>query len=470
MGAMFIGQQFLQNVLQYSTVEAGAAILPAIVMMVIVAPRSAKLIEAHGARLTLLTGYVFCLLGFLTMLVLWDDGISYWPVGLGYAFIGAGVGFAGTPASHSLTGSVPVKRAGMASGTADLQRDLGGAILQSIFGALLTAGYAAAFAAAITASPDASQVSDDVQAELTKSFASAEATAEQYPQYASQITAAAETSFLDGADWAYTAGIIAILVGATLVFVMFPKHDDEVRLLAEYHATGHCVRLSRAPRRGKRQRRGAARGSSEAQRSPCEPSARRARRIRHETWGASAVDDATGFIRKSGSCFRISRRAMVILWTSSGPSAMRRVRMWAYISASGKYCVTPAAPWTWMARSITLSAMFGMATLMPEISVAADLLPTVSMRWAVRSTYSRAMSISMRDSAIQSWMSPFWATRVPKVDRCSERSTMYSRARSATPIARMQWWMRPGPRRAWEMAKPPPSSPSRLSAGTRTFS
>jgi MFS transporter, DHA2 family, multidrug resistance protein len=36
------------------------------------------------------------------------------------------MGFAGTPASHSLTGSVPVRRAGMASGTADLQRDLGG--------------------------------------------------------------------------------------------------------------------------------------------------------------------------------------------------------------------------------------------------------------------------------------------------------------------------------------------------------
>ena len=30
----------------------------------------------------------------------------------------------------------------MASGTADLQRDLGGAIMQSTFGALLTAGYA----------------------------------------------------------------------------------------------------------------------------------------------------------------------------------------------------------------------------------------------------------------------------------------------------------------------------------------
>ena len=64
---------------------------------------------------------------------------------------------------------------------------------------------------------------------------------------------------------------------------------------------------------------------------------------------------------------------------------------------------------------MTLSAMFGTATLMPEISVAAALLPTVSMRWAVWSTYSRAMSISMRDSAIQSWIRPFWATRVPNV-------------------------------------------------------
>ena len=31
MGAMFIGQQFLQNVLGYDTLDAGAAILPAAV-------------------------------------------------------------------------------------------------------------------------------------------------------------------------------------------------------------------------------------------------------------------------------------------------------------------------------------------------------------------------------------------------------------------------------------------------------
>jgi EmrB/QacA subfamily drug resistance transporter len=237
MAAMFVGQQFLQEVLEYDTFEAGASILPAAILMVIVAPRSAKLVDRHGARLTLLIGYVFCLFSFVTMLLLWKEGIDYWKVGLAYAFIGIGVGFAGTPASHSLTGSVPVERAGMASGTADLQRDLGGAIMQSILGSLLTAGYASAFSKLIAGNPQASQISTDVQSELTKSFSSAVNTAEQYPQYAKQIVGAAQQSFIDGADWSYLAGIIAILLGATLVFFCFPKMQREKELLEEYHET-----------------------------------------------------------------------------------------------------------------------------------------------------------------------------------------------------------------------------------------
>jgi len=74
-----------------------------------------------------------------------------------------------------------------------------------------------------------------VQAELTKSFASAEATAQQYPTYSDQIIAAAKSSFLDGDDWAYTAGLVAIALGAVLVFFMFPRHELEKALLEQYH-------------------------------------------------------------------------------------------------------------------------------------------------------------------------------------------------------------------------------------------
>jgi MFS transporter, DHA2 family, multidrug resistance protein len=234
MAAMFVGQQFLQNVLGYSTLDAGLSILPAAAFMVIVAPRSAVIVEKRGARFTLLLGYVFVLLGFLTMLLLWKDGIPYWKVALGYSFVGIGVGLAGTPASHSLTGSVPVRRAGMASGTADLQRDLGGAIMQSILGALLTAGYAAAAAATIASS--GKNISSSVQNELTKSFDGAQAVAQQYPRYAQQITAAAKTAFLQGDQWAYLAGIVAVLLGAAVVAFFFPHAERERELLAQYRA------------------------------------------------------------------------------------------------------------------------------------------------------------------------------------------------------------------------------------------
>jgi len=179
---------------------------------------------------------VFLFLAFAWMLGFWSERSAYWQIALAYAFIGIGVGFAGTPASHSLTGSVPVQRAGMASGTADLQRDLGGAIMQSVFGALLTAGYAAAVGASIAAASNGDEITSSVQNELTKSFAGADAVAGQYPQYSAQIIAAARESFLSGADWAYTAGIIAILGGAVIVFTLFPKHEGELELLARYRA------------------------------------------------------------------------------------------------------------------------------------------------------------------------------------------------------------------------------------------
>jgi hypothetical protein len=107
--------------------------------------------------------------------------------------------------------------------------------MQSIFGALLTAGYAAALTAAIAASPDKNEVTAATQSQLTKSFDSASAVAAQYPQYSEAIISAAKTSFLEGDRWAYTAGLVAVLLGAALVYFFYPRKDQEITLLAAYH-------------------------------------------------------------------------------------------------------------------------------------------------------------------------------------------------------------------------------------------
>jgi hypothetical protein len=120
----------------------------------------------------------------------------------------------------------------MASGTADLQRDLGGALMTSILGAVLTTHYASAMADQSVSE----QVSSTTEAQLQLSFASAENIAAAHPQDADAIIAAAKSSFLDGDQWAYGAGLVSVLIGAALVFFVFPKREREEALRASYHA------------------------------------------------------------------------------------------------------------------------------------------------------------------------------------------------------------------------------------------
>jgi len=235
MGAMFIGQQYMQDVLAFGTIQSALPAIFAGACMILAAPRSAKMVETKGSRTTLLTGYVFIMIAFVMMLVFWKEGTSFWVVVITFMFVGVGIGLSGTPASRSLTGSVPAVKAGMASGTADLQRDLGGAIFTALFGAFLAAGYAASMTAAIAAAPQGAEAPPAAVSSATMSYAGAQSVAAEYPQYATQITAAAKSSFLAGDSQAYLAGIIAELLGAVLVFFLFPKAERERTLLGEYH-------------------------------------------------------------------------------------------------------------------------------------------------------------------------------------------------------------------------------------------
>ena len=125
----------------------------------------------------------------------------------------------------------------MASGTADLQRDLGGAIMQSIFGALLDGRLRRGDGRRGRGAAERGQtVTDSVAEPAHRSRSPARrASRSSTRKYASQITAAAKTSFLAGDQWAYLAGIVAILLGAALVFFVFPGKQQEESLLETYH-------------------------------------------------------------------------------------------------------------------------------------------------------------------------------------------------------------------------------------------
>src|SRR5699024_11511877 len=102
MGAMYVGQQYLQNVLGYSTLAAGAIALPSAAVMVITAPLSARLVHRVGSRYTLLLGYGFITGGLVVSLTTWHVNNTVWAEISYYMLIGAGIGLDGTPDSHAL--------------------------------------------------------------------------------------------------------------------------------------------------------------------------------------------------------------------------------------------------------------------------------------------------------------------------------------------------------------------------------
>jgi hypothetical protein len=67
-------------------------------------------------------------------------------------------------------------------------------------------------------SPEASTITDSTQNVHEVVLERRQLRSNPVPAVPKQIIAGAKQSFVDGQDWAYLAGIIAILVGATLVF------------------------------------------------------------------------------------------------------------------------------------------------------------------------------------------------------------------------------------------------------------
>jgi EmrB/QacA subfamily drug resistance transporter len=236
MGSLFIGQQFLQDVLGYSALEAGLAVLPSPILMICLSPLAARLISKRGARLTMIIAFVLIGIGFAVMLT-WKAGVGYPLVGTAYAFVGAGIALGGAPASRSVMSSVPVRRAGMGSATTDLQRDLGGAVMQSILGALLTLRYSKYFSDAFANLPadEQQKLGEDAAATIQSSFGGAVNVAKLYPQAeADKIVAAARQAFTEGSHLAVFAALCAVAVGLLLVALAFPGKSREDELEAGY--------------------------------------------------------------------------------------------------------------------------------------------------------------------------------------------------------------------------------------------
>jgi len=142
-GASFVLMLYLQLVLGYSPLTAGAAILPAVALTMIVAALAGATVNAVGARTLMATGMGFLAAG-LALFATLTAHSTYWPsILIAGSLFGTGIGLALTPASDAVMGSQAGRRPGVASGIIETVEEVASALGIAVVGAIVTSRFAA---------------------------------------------------------------------------------------------------------------------------------------------------------------------------------------------------------------------------------------------------------------------------------------------------------------------------------------
>jgi EmrB/QacA subfamily drug resistance transporter len=230
-GVMFLSAQFTQNVLGYSPLQAGLAVLPLTLGVIAVTPFNPGLDLRFGGRRVGTVGFAVVALGLLSVR-LWRTDAAYPLLATTFALLGVGLGLAMAPATSAILGSLPPEKAGVASAVNDLTRDYGGALGVAVMGALASLTYGTLLQQGYAAlSPDKqAAIPDDVFRVIRGSLTGALAVAAAYPgPDADQLVAAARQAFLAGQERAAFVGAGLAIAGLVIAWTCLPDRREDGR-------------------------------------------------------------------------------------------------------------------------------------------------------------------------------------------------------------------------------------------------
>ena len=136
-GTFFYVSIYMQQVLGYSPVEAGASFLPMTILIILIAPRAGALTDRVGSRwlvgggMTLLAVMLF----YYTQL---GANESFWAILPGLLIGGVGMGSTMTPLTAAAMSAVAVDKAGVGSAVLNSARQVGGSLGIAVMGAIVS--------------------------------------------------------------------------------------------------------------------------------------------------------------------------------------------------------------------------------------------------------------------------------------------------------------------------------------------
>jgi EmrB/QacA subfamily drug resistance transporter len=200
---------YMQNILGYSPLQAGARFLPATVVIIFAGPIAGRLADRFGPRPLMVTGM------FITAAsLLWQSFID---VDTGYGFLapafvlmGLGMGLVMSPMSMAAMNAVDRSKAGVASGTLSMFRMVGGTFGVAALGALVaTVGH-----------HDLEQSLPQVPAGTRDALADGLGSGAGLGDASPQVAEAARAAFVDALGTGLTISAIAVAVGGVLAWLL----------------------------------------------------------------------------------------------------------------------------------------------------------------------------------------------------------------------------------------------------------
>jgi EmrB/QacA subfamily drug resistance transporter len=148
-GTFFYVSIYMQKVLDYSPVQAGASFLPMTILVILIAPNAGRLSDRVGSRWLVGGGMTL-----LAIMLLYYSRLgaheTFWSILPGLLIGGVGMGSTMTPVTAAAMGAVPVDKAGVGSAVLNSMRQVGGSLGIAVMGAIVASGIASSLQAGDT--------------------------------------------------------------------------------------------------------------------------------------------------------------------------------------------------------------------------------------------------------------------------------------------------------------------------------
>ncbi len=139
-GTFFFVSLYVQNVLGYAPLKAGATFLPMTVLIILVAPQAGRLSDRLGPRAMMVPGVALVTTS-LVLFSIQDEGSTFWTLLPALVVGGLGMALAMAPTTSAAMHAVPVDKAGVGSAVINSMRQVGGSVGIALTGAIVATQF-----------------------------------------------------------------------------------------------------------------------------------------------------------------------------------------------------------------------------------------------------------------------------------------------------------------------------------------